>query len=529
MSLRASVIAGLLMILASTAHAAAPDSPIGKIEALNRTAIASFQAKDYDKAKSQLVDALVIGKRNDLDTHPVMARTYLHLGVVYLEGLKDREKALRNFALALRIRPSIEVTPALASDDVILEFEEARAHPAAAAPAPPPSQPAAQEADEPPAKAAAARPVKMTKKEAAKAAREAAASEKATADSEDLRSSLATVKGEVDAAKTEALKERQAREHLQQIKVEKDDQLTQMRSKLAEERDAKEALQREKAALEKELRFTKAEHDKATASMEKQLATAAENERKELVAKDKLQEAKAALERQLAEAKDLIKREQQAKSQVEKEKGATEKQLAATKDAEAKERDAKDKLVKQAAEAKEKQEKDRQEALARDKEHRERQEQEQAARQRLAEGPDLPATLPSKVYCPALDDNQEGTDIYVHCATEAKARTAVLYYRTASSPHYSSVAMERSKKGWFTAVVPAGQVKGKVMHYYFEAMDDKDRLVAKEGKASSPNVMTLRPPSSTATPTAVTASADAPAVPAHKVRGRSTRKTSKTR
>src|SRR5256885_4380996 len=125
-----------------------------------------------------------------------MARTYLHLGVVYLEGLKDREKALRNFGLALRIRPSIEVTPALASDDVILEFEEVRAHPPAA-PTPPPEA-VAEEANEPATKAAA-KPVKLSKKEAAKAAREAADSEKAAADAEDLRKNLAATKGEVAA------------------------------------------------------------------------------------------------------------------------------------------------------------------------------------------------------------------------------------------------------------------------------------------------------------------------------------------
>ena len=32
-----------------------------------------------------------------LDTHPVMARTYVHLGAVYISGFKNREKGLASF------------------------------------------------------------------------------------------------------------------------------------------------------------------------------------------------------------------------------------------------------------------------------------------------------------------------------------------------------------------------------------------------------------------------------------------------
>jgi hypothetical protein len=511
MSLTACVGLASLLVAAGQAPAANEDA-IQKIEALNRSALASYDAKDFDKARSQLIEALVVGKRSDLDTHPVMARTYLHLGVVYLEGLKDKEKARRNFSLAVRLRPSIEVTPALATDEVLLEFEDARA----AARSMPPLTPAAPP---PPAEP----PKKETGKAKAAEERQAAADEAADAEKEkeELRKNLAV-------AQDAATKERQAREHLQQQKVEKDDQLGELRQKERDEHDAKEQLQREKLALTKEVATAKADLEKQKVAADKQLADAklasdkqladaklaadrrlAEtkavldkelaalkaSEKKEREAKEQLAKDKAATDKQLAEARELAKKEREAKEQLAKDKAATDKQLVAAQNSDKSEREAKEKLLKQAAEAKEKQDKERQLAEARAKEDKQRLEREQLARQKLAEGPDVPAELPRKIYCPTLDENQEGMDVYVHCAAQPslKAKSAVLYYRPAQAVHYNAVAMERSKKGWMTAVIPAAQVKGKVLHYYLEVLDGSDKVVAKDGKPTSPNVMTLRP------------------------------------
>src|SRR5205809_7709080 len=71
---------------------------VQKIEALNSSAISSFKSGDHDGAKALLMEALVLGKKNNLDTHPVLARTYLDLGVVQIDGFKDHEKAQRYFS-----------------------------------------------------------------------------------------------------------------------------------------------------------------------------------------------------------------------------------------------------------------------------------------------------------------------------------------------------------------------------------------------------------------------------------------------
>src|SRR3954454_3528872 len=104
-------------------------SAIQKMIDLNRQALAAFGTKDFEGAKSALMDAVVLGKEAGLTNDKMMARTYLHLGVLYVDGLKDRPKGLRYLALALRIRPDIPMTPSLASPTVTAAFDEARKDP----------------------------------------------------------------------------------------------------------------------------------------------------------------------------------------------------------------------------------------------------------------------------------------------------------------------------------------------------------------------------------------------------------------
>ena len=52
---------------------------------------------------------------------------------------------------------------------------------------------------------------------------------------------------------------------------------------------------------------------------------------------------------------------------------------------------------------------------------------------------------------------------------------------------------ERSRKGWYVTTIPGGRVSGKLLHYYVEARDAKEKVAASNGKASSPNVVTVKP------------------------------------
>ena len=53
--------------------------------------------------------------------------------------------------------------------------------------------------------------------------------------------------------------------------------------------------------------------------------------------------------------------------------------------------------------------------------------------------------------------------------------------------------LERSRKGWYVTTIPGARVSGKLLHYYVEARNDKQKVAASNGKATSPNVVTVRP------------------------------------
>ena len=97
-----SHIALLSVALAFGAVALAPQTAraqdqaaIDKLVQMNKKALDDFDTLDFDAAKRVLLDALVAGKKAGLDNHPVMGRTYIHLGAVYITGFKDRQKGCR--------------------------------------------------------------------------------------------------------------------------------------------------------------------------------------------------------------------------------------------------------------------------------------------------------------------------------------------------------------------------------------------------------------------------------------------------
>jgi hypothetical protein len=353
---------------------------VAKIDALNASAAAAYKAGDSARAKAELMDALVLGKKNDLDTNPVLGRTYLELGVVQLEGFKDREKAQRYLSLALRINKDISAPPDLATPGVTRELDELRGQgstpPGAAAPAAPAAAPATSAPDG---------------------------------------------------------HEREA-----------------LRKELAQEREAKEKLQKEKLDVDK----------------------------------------------QLAAAKEAEKKEREAREKLAKEKLEVDKQLTAMKDSEKKERETREKLQKELTESKDSQQKEKLAAEARDKERKAQEDKDRAARQKLADGPDLPSSIPQPLYCPTPDEGQQGSEVYIHCVTQpgVKGKPAALFYRPSGMLHFNSLAMEKTRKGWYAAVIPASFASGKVLQFYVEAHNDRGDVIANYGRATSPNIMTLKPP-----------------------------------
>ena len=55
--------------------------------------------------------------------------------------------------------------------------------------------------------------------------------------------------------------------------------------------------------------------------------------------------------------------------------------------------------------------------------------------------------------------------------------------------------MDPTKRGWSRAVITANKLNGKLLQYYAEARDGRDSVAATNGKASSPNIVTISAPS----------------------------------
>jgi hypothetical protein len=93
---------------------------------INKRALDDYDKKDWQSAKRRLWEAIGEAKSAGIETHPIVARTYLHLGAVYLVGLKDREAAVLCFGHALQIDPTIRVAKAMLTSEIAGAFLEAQ-------------------------------------------------------------------------------------------------------------------------------------------------------------------------------------------------------------------------------------------------------------------------------------------------------------------------------------------------------------------------------------------------------------------
>ena len=121
----AVAVATVATLAAGTASAQEQQATVEKLVQMNKKALDDYDTLDWDAAKKTLLDALMTGKKAGLDNHPVMARTYVHLGAVYI-GLKNRDKAIQSFARAIEIDPAIQLSKGIATSEVNDAFNEAK-------------------------------------------------------------------------------------------------------------------------------------------------------------------------------------------------------------------------------------------------------------------------------------------------------------------------------------------------------------------------------------------------------------------
>jgi tetratricopeptide (TPR) repeat protein len=119
------VIAVAVTLLASRALAQEPTA-IERLVQMNQKALADYDSLDFSSARKTLVDALLVGKKAQVGAHPLMARTFVNLGAVYLTGFKNRDQAIESFSRALEIDPVVQLTQRTATQEVKDAFAAAK-------------------------------------------------------------------------------------------------------------------------------------------------------------------------------------------------------------------------------------------------------------------------------------------------------------------------------------------------------------------------------------------------------------------
>jgi hypothetical protein len=118
---------------------------VDRLVQMNKRALDDYDTLEWDSAKRTLLEALVLGKKSGLENHPILARTYLHLGAVYITGFKDKLRGQQSFVRALEIDPTITIQKSMMSADLNDQFSAAqklaKPKPVTAAPPPPPPPP----------------------------------------------------------------------------------------------------------------------------------------------------------------------------------------------------------------------------------------------------------------------------------------------------------------------------------------------------------------------------------------------------
>jgi hypothetical protein len=490
----AAPFAALLLTVVATRSADAADqkAALDKIKAKNQAAQSAFGASDFEEMKSQLMEAVAIGNESGLAKAKIMAQTYVLLGVLQVDGFKDTEAGIHFFVKALDISPAVQIPSNMATKAVKAAFKRAEDED--------PGEGGGAEAEAPKSSKVNAsgkesgKAPKQDRDEQAEQERQVAAALASTADKKRADQEAAAERKRNDAeAKRQAEAERKEREKLtEELAAAKVGESTQQaeRDRLLKDKQDKDRqlgdtkgrvqqLEKAKADQDKQLAATQGQLQqlqKAKADEDKQLAATQLGEKNERAAKEKAQAEKLERDKQLADVKGQLQ-------QLQKAKADEDKQLAATQLGEKNERAAKEKAQGTL-----------QELASREKERRGREEKEKVDREKLEEGPDLPGHISEPITCTVPDEVEAGADLFVHCVPQpgVGAKVVAFYYRPAGSVLYNAAIMERTKKGWYTAMIPGSKINGRLLHYYVEARDARQGVAAANGKANSPNIATVR-------------------------------------
>src|SRR5690242_7418303 len=102
---RRRLVVSILLVLSTlmlTAPAAWAEDIEKQVQRLNKRAMEDYDALEFDSARRTLLDALQMLRANGLDETPTAAKTYINLGIIYINAFKDKNRGQQQFVNALK-------------------------------------------------------------------------------------------------------------------------------------------------------------------------------------------------------------------------------------------------------------------------------------------------------------------------------------------------------------------------------------------------------------------------------------------
>ncbi|HEY2746086.1 MAG TPA: hypothetical protein VGL86_15730 [Polyangia bacterium] len=124
---RSSVIAALVIAACTLASSSVRAEDVDKqVQKMNKRAMDDYDSLEFESSRRTLQDAVQMLRANGMDETPLAAKTYANLGIVYINGFKDRNRGQQQFVNTLKIMPDYKLDPAVATPELDEAFHAAQ-------------------------------------------------------------------------------------------------------------------------------------------------------------------------------------------------------------------------------------------------------------------------------------------------------------------------------------------------------------------------------------------------------------------